>query len=113
MKKRLIKMAAAFAAAVTSSFVAATNVSAATLEVQELATANPFQEIADWFTKMGDSAQVLFPAIGTVVILVIGIVIATAGSSWGRLAKTLLSGLIVAVAIVAYGPSLLLSLLQK
>lgn len=72
-----------------------------------------FQNLADWINEWSSAATVLVPAIGTLAIIVIGIIVMTAGSQWSARAKGLMVSVIVGVAIVSYGPLLLKALLAK
>ena len=72
-----------------------------------------FQSLADWVNEWSTAATVLVPAIGTLVIVVIGVVVMTAGSQWSAKAKALMVSVIVGVAIVSYGPMLIKALLAK
>ena len=68
---------------------------------------NPLESLATWIENWAGYVKVLVPAIGTVAIIVIGIVTMTAGSQWSGKAKTLMVSVIVGIAIVAYGPSII------
>lgn len=72
-----------------------------------LAADNPLQSLADWINDWAGYVKVLVPAIGTVAIIIIGIITMTAGSQWSGKAKGLMVSVIIGIAIVAYGPSII------
>ena len=71
-----------------------------------------FQDLADWINGWSKSIKVLVPSIGTVAIIIVGIITMTAGSQWSGKVKTLMVSIIVGIAIVSYGPALITTLIK-
>ncbi len=111
MKNKLAQKATASSVALTTAIMSAVDAYAEAPDAQVMATSNMFQPVADWFNSLGEQAKVLVPAIGTIVIVIIGIVLMLAGSNWSRTAKGLLGGLIAGIALVCYGPAIITSLM--
>lgn len=70
-----------------------------------------FSSLADWINGWSDAVMIIVPAIGTLAIIVIGIITMTAGQQWSARAKGLLVSVVVGVAIVSYGPLLIKALM--
>lgn len=69
-----------------------------------------FGGLVSWIQSWSDGVKTLVPVIGTLVIIIIGIVVMVAGSNWSATAKRLLVGLIAGIAIASYGPAVVASM---
>ncbi len=65
-----------------------------------------FGGIVSWLNSWSDGVKTLVPAIGTLAIIIIGIVVMVAGSNWSAMAKKLLVGVMAGIAIASYGPAI-------
>ena len=119
LMKTIVKKVSALTAALTAT-IAASIIETFALDINDnnsavtmLATGNPFQSVADWLNSWTDQAKVLVPAVGTLIMLVIGLVLMFAGGEWSRKAKTFAGAIIAGIAVISYGPLLISSMLAQ
>ena len=111
--KKVSALTAALMATITSSVVntfAFNEGNTNTPTVTMLAAANPFQELADWINSWSSQATVLVPALGSILMLGIGLVVMFAGREWSGKAKSFAGAIIAGLAIISYGPLLISSM---
>lgn len=116
---KIVKKVSALTAALTAT-IAASIIETFALDINDnnsavtmLASGNPFQSVADWLNSWTDQAKVIVPAVGTLVMLIVGLALMFSGGEWSRKAKTFAGAIIIGIAVISYGPLLISSMLAQ